>query len=72
MEELTEKPGYIKANDGKYYKYNISLHGNYYCQENVVINQEGEVISFGNPEDGLLIDYFYVDIKNKKIEYCRS
>ena len=30
-------PGYVVANDGKYYKYNIELGGTYYCPGNIVI-----------------------------------
>ena len=65
-----EIPGYVVANDGKYYKYNIEIDGEYYCPGNIIIRQGGEVISVGTPEEGLLIDYFYIDKKNKKIEVC--
>lgn len=68
--EQFEIPGYVVANDGKYYKYNMEINGNYYCPGNIIIAQGGEVISVANPEEGLLIDYFYLDKKEKKIEAC--
>ena len=68
--ERFEIPGYVVANDGKYYKYNMEIDGDYYCPGNIIIKQGGEVRSVGNPEEGLLIDYFYIDKKNKRIEVC--
>lgn len=66
--ERFEIPGYVVANDGKYYRYNMEIGGNYYCPGNIVIKQGGEVTSVGNPEECLLIDYFYIDKNKKKIE----
>ncbi|MBP3502366.1 MAG: leucine-rich repeat protein [Clostridia bacterium] len=66
-----EIPGYTVANDGKYYKYNMEINGNYYCPGNIVISG-GEVISVANPEEGLLIDYFYIDKNAKTIETCAN
>ena len=66
--ERFKLPGYVVANDGKYYKYNMEINGDYYCPGNIVIKQGGEVTSVGNPEECLLIDYFYIDKKKKKIE----
>jgi hypothetical protein len=48
----------------------MEIDGNYYCPGNIVITQGGEAISVANPEEGLLIDYFYIDKKNKTIETC--
>ena len=70
--EQFEIPGYVVANDGKYYKYNMEIDGKYYCPGNIVIAQGGEVTSVANPEEGLLIDYFYLDKKEKKIEVCSN
>ena len=66
-EEDFSIPGYTVAKDGKYYKYNMEINGTYYCPGNIVISN-GEARSVSNPEEGLLIDYFFVDLKNKKIE----
>ena len=65
--EEFEMNGYVVANDGKYYKYNMEIDGNYYCPGNIVIKQGGEVTEVGKPEEGLLIDYFYLDKKDKRI-----
>ena len=62
-------PGYVIANGGKYYKCNMELNGDYYCPGNIVI-KNGEAIHIGKPEEGLLVDYFYIDKKNKKIKVC--
>mgnify|MGYP000036155328 CR=1 FL=1 len=67
--ESFELPGYVVANDGKYYKYNMEIHGAYYCPGNIVI-KNGEVIQIGKPEEGLLVDYFYIDKRNKTIKVC--
>ena len=67
--ESFELPGYVVANDGKYYKYNMEIDGDYYCPGNIVI-KNGEVIQIGKPEEGLLVDYFYINKKNKTIEVC--
>ena len=63
-------PGYVLANDGKYYKYNMEINGDYYCPGNIIIKRGGEVTSIAKPEEGLLIDYFFIDKKNKRIEVC--
>ena len=67
--ESFELPGYVVANDGKYYKYNMEIDGDYYCPGNIVI-KNGEVIQIGKPEEGLLVDYFYIDKRNKTIKVC--
>ena len=62
-------PGYKLANDGKYYKYNEQINGTYYCPGNIVIKQ-GEIIKVANPDEELLVDYFRINKKEKKIEVC--
>ena len=37
--EKFEIPGYVVANDGKYYKYNMEIDGDYYCPGNIVIKR---------------------------------
>lgn len=60
-----EIPNYIKANDGKYYKYNYHINGKYYCPNNIVIdNLEVKRLE---KEKYVLLDYFILDLQNKKI-----
>ena len=58
-------PGYVVADDGKYYKYNMEIDGNYYCPGNVIIDH-GDVIKL-EPEKQELIDYFILDKENKTL-----
>ena len=60
-------PGYVLANDGKYYKYNMRVEDTYYCAGNVVI-EDGNVTVIENPEQNILVDYFVIDLKNKTIK----
>ena len=63
-------PGYIVADDGKYYKYNKEFNGNYYCPGNVIIDL-GNVIKL-EPEKQELIDYFILDKENKTLSLYDS
>lgn len=65
--EKFEIPGYIIANDGKYYKYNFELNGIYYCPGNVII-ENGKACKLENPESEILIDCFVLDTKNKTLK----
>ena len=57
--------GYVKANDGKYYKYNLEINGIYYCPDNIII-KNGEVIKdYVDQEKYILIDQFIVSLQNK-------
>lgn len=58
-------PNYVVAGDGKYYKYNMEINGNYYCPGNVIIDH-GDVIKL-EPEKQELIDYFILDKENKTL-----
>ena len=58
-------PNYVVAGDGKYYKYNMEIDGNYYCPGNVIIDH-GDVIKL-EPEKQELIDYFILDKENKTL-----
>lgn len=58
-------PNYVVAGDGKYYKYNMEINGNYYCPGNVIIDY-GDVIKL-EPEKQELIDYFILDKENKTL-----
>ncbi len=60
-----ELPGYVQANDGKYYKYNFESNNIYYCPNNLIIDN-GEVETF-DKENFIVFDNFVLDIKNKTI-----
>ena len=60
-------PGYIKAKDGKFYKYNYTYNKKYYCPNNIIIDN-GEVIkTYQENEKYLILDYFILDLVNKQI-----
>lgn len=58
-------PGYTKACDGRYYKFNLEINGIYYCPNNVVIDH-GKIIQFDFSKY-LVIDYYIVDLMKKSI-----
>ena len=60
-------PDYVVANDGKYYKYNMEINGNYYCPGNTIISAWGPR-KLEDPESQILMDYFILDIKNKELK----
>jgi len=60
-----EIPGYVRANDGKFYKYNYEINNVYYCPNNVIIaNFQKNTYP---KERFIIIDYFILDLVNKKI-----
>ena len=58
-----ELPGYVKANDGKYYKYDCEIGNVYYCEDNVIIDNF-EVKEYPK-EKYLVFDYFILDLQSK-------
>jgi len=60
-----ELPGYIRANDGKFYKYNYEIDNIYYCPGNIVIDNF-QVVKYPK-EKYLVFDYFVLDLVNKTI-----
>ena len=58
---------YIIAADGKYYKCNMEINGNYYCPGNIVIDYKGNVKKLENPEKQILIDEMVLDLEKKSI-----
>ena len=64
--ENFELPGYIRAGDGKLYKYNYEINNIYYCEDNVIIDNF-EVKKYPK-ERYLLFDYFLLDLQEKKIK----
>ena len=65
-----EIPGYVVASDGKYYKYNYEIDNIYYCPNNIIIDNF-EVNRF-EKEKYVILDYFVLDLVNKKIKLYDS
>lgn len=51
---------------GEYYKYNYKLNDIYYCTNNIIA-LNGKVIKY-DPEKYIIMDYFIIDLVNKKID----
>lgn len=66
-----EIPGYVRANDGKYYKYNYEINNIYYCPNNILIeNFRPRQLE---KEKYVLMDYYLLDLVNKTLKrYGRS
>ncbi len=68
-----EVPGYMKASDGKYYKYNYEIINNYFCTDNVYITDThviGEnTVHKLDKSRYILIDDIILDLKEKKVIY---
>ena len=62
-----EIPNYVKANDGRFYKYNYEINGIYYCVDNVIINNGELVLDYKDKSKYLVIDYYVFDLVNKKV-----
>ena len=63
-----ELGNYVTANDNKMYRYNYHINGIYYCDNNVIIDSLGNVITkYKEKEKYIVFDYFVLDIVNKKI-----
>ena len=60
-----EIPGYVQANDGKFYKYNFEINNVYYCPNNTII-RNGEVKQF-DKDKAIVFDYFILDLEKKEI-----
>ena len=62
-----EIEGYVRANDGKYYKYNYEINNVYYCPDNIIIDNFN--VKKYDKSRYLIIDYFIIDLSkdNKSI-----
>lgn len=60
--------GYVKAQDGKYYKYNYEINNTYYCPDNIIIKNFQINTDYQEREKYLIIDYFVIDLVNKTIK----
>jgi len=58
---------YVRANDGKLYKYNYEINNVYYCHDNIIINNGYVMPEYQNKESYLVFDYFILDLDNKKL-----
>jgi hypothetical protein len=58
-------PNYTKANDNKFYSYNLEQNGTFFCGDNFII-QNGEPKQF-NKQFFVLIENYLVNIKDKTI-----
>lgn len=58
-------PGYIKAENDKYYKYNFRIGDAYFCENNVIVN--GFVAKEYDKSRFLIIDNYILDMANKTI-----
>ena len=66
-DSIFEIPGYIRANDGKFYKYNYEINNIYYCHNNIIIDNLNVINKYSEKEKYIIIDYFIIDLVNKKI-----
>ncbi len=61
-----EIPGYVRAYDGKYYKYNVNAFDSvYFCPGGVII--DGQETKRLEPEKEILMDGFILNLQNKTI-----
>ena len=60
-----EIPNYVKAEDKKFYKYNLEIDNVYYCPNNTII-VNGEVKTF-DKDKYVVFEHFVLDLKNKII-----
>lgn len=60
-----EIPGYIKANDSKYYKVNCEYNNICYCPNNIIIDNFR--VKKYDKEKYIILDSFILDLQNKKI-----
>ena len=60
-----EIPNYVRANDGKYYKYNYEIGNIYYCPNNIIIDNFN--VKQYDKEKYIILDYFILDLQNKTI-----
>ena len=63
-----ELSGYVKANDGRYYKYNYEINNIYYCPDNIIIDNFEVIKDYSEKEKYIVLDYFILDLVNKTIK----
>ena len=60
-------PGYVKAVDGKYYKYNYEKNNIYYCPNNIIIDTFDVNKKYLDKSRYIVLDYFILDLQNKRL-----
>lgn len=58
-------PGYVRARDGRYYKYNYEINNIYYCPDNIII--DSFLVQKYPKEKYIILDYFMLDLQNKTL-----
>ncbi len=58
-------PNYVRANDGKFYKYNYEIDNVYYCPNNIIIDNFN--VKRYEKEKYIIADYFIIDLQNKML-----
>ena len=59
-------PGYVLAEDGKFYKYNIEECNVYFCPDNIIIDHSG--VKHCDKSRYIVFDTFILDLKNKTMK----
>ena len=60
-------PGYVHANDGKFYRINIELdNSTKICENNIVVDLYGDVTKYDKSKY-LFIDGYFIDLQNKNV-----
>ncbi len=62
-----ELPNYVKANDGKFYKYNYEINNIYYGPNNLIVDNFTVIKNAYKNEKHIIIDYFVLDLEKKRI-----
>lgn len=62
-----ELSGFVMASNGKYYRYNYAIGDVYYCSDNIIIDNYKVVDTFEQKERYIVMDYFILDLKEKRI-----
>lgn len=66
INSILEIPNYVKAKDGKFYKYNCEINNIYYCINNIIIDNFD--IKEYECEKYIVMNYFIIDLVDKKIK----
>ena len=65
-------PGYIKAKDGKYYKYSYKIDSTYYCMDNIIIDNGTVIKKYTDKSRYLFMDYFILDLQKKVVSIYKK
>ena len=61
---------YIRAKDGRYYRFNSCENEIYFCENNVLVTKEGPVFDFVNNKDSnrfLIVNHCIIDLQENEI-----